>query len=95
VETCARFKFSEVKQNLDSIISFVDSDRQYNKRYLMLREMGQDVAREQHNRGTQTKIISFLNTVSIILSNIKQFMICNISFKTKLYCLRRHVKSIS
>jgi hypothetical protein len=29
-EMCAKFKFSEVKRNLDSIICFVDSNPQYN-----------------------------------------------------------------
>jgi hypothetical protein len=38
-ETCAKFKFSEVKQNLDSVISFVDPNPQHNKYYPMLREM--------------------------------------------------------
>jgi hypothetical protein len=31
--------FSGVKQNLDTIISFVGSDPQYNKYYLKLRDM--------------------------------------------------------
>jgi nucleoside-triphosphatase THEP1 len=39
------FKFSAVKQNLDFIISFVDSNPEYNKYYLMLREMRQHVAK--------------------------------------------------
>jgi hypothetical protein len=39
-----KFKFSEVEQNLN-IISFV-SDQQYNKYYLMLREVKQDVVKE-------------------------------------------------
>jgi hypothetical protein len=30
-ETCVKFRFPEVKQNLDSIIGFVDSNPQYNK----------------------------------------------------------------
>jgi hypothetical protein len=34
----------------------------------MLREMRQDIVKEQYRRGTQTKISSFLNTVSIIPS---------------------------
>jgi hypothetical protein len=32
---------------LELIISFVDSNPQYNKYYLMLREMGQDVVKQQ------------------------------------------------
>jgi hypothetical protein len=35
----------------------------------MLREMRQNVAKEQYKRGTQTKISSFLNTVSTKLNN--------------------------
>jgi hypothetical protein len=31
VETYSTFRFSEVKRNLDSIISFLESDPQYNK----------------------------------------------------------------
>jgi hypothetical protein len=54
-----RTKFSGMKRNLDSIISFVDSDPQYNKYYSKLRTMRQDVAKEQHEKGTQTKISSF------------------------------------
>jgi hypothetical protein len=34
----------------------------------MLRDVGQNVVKEEYNRGTQTKIGSFLNMVSIILS---------------------------
>jgi hypothetical protein len=30
-ETCAKFKFSEMKQTLASIISFVDSNPQHNE----------------------------------------------------------------
>jgi hypothetical protein len=45
-------KFSEVKQNLDSVISFVDSNPQYNKYYLMMREMRQGIVKEQFKRGT-------------------------------------------
>jgi hypothetical protein len=39
-------KRSGVKRNLDPIISFLDSNPQYNKYYLMLREMRQDVVKE-------------------------------------------------
>jgi hypothetical protein len=67
-EKCGKFKFSEVKQNLDPIISFVDFNPQYNKYYLMLREMRQDVVKEQYKRGTQAEISLFSNTGSIILS---------------------------
>jgi hypothetical protein len=67
-ETCAKLKFLEVKQNLDSIISSVDSNPQYSTYYLKLREIRQDVAKEQYKRGRQTEISSFLNTVTIILS---------------------------
>jgi hypothetical protein len=58
-ETCANFKFSEVKQNLNSIVSFVDSNPQCNEYYLTLVEMRKDVVKEQYKRGTQTKISSF------------------------------------
>jgi hypothetical protein len=37
-ETCAKINFSGIKQNLDTIISLVDSNPQYNKYFLMLRE---------------------------------------------------------
>jgi hypothetical protein len=37
----------------------VDADTQYNKYYLMPKEMRQDVVIEQYKRGTQTKISSF------------------------------------
>jgi hypothetical protein len=57
-ETCAKLKFSGVKQNFDSIISFVDCNPQYNKYYLMLREMRLDVVKEQYKRGTRSKISS-------------------------------------
>jgi hypothetical protein len=67
-ETCTKFKFSEMKQNLDCITGFVDSSPQYNKYYLMPREMKQNMVKEQYQRGIQTKISSFLNTVPIILS---------------------------
>jgi hypothetical protein len=46
-EICAKFKFSEVKENLDFSISFVDSNPQDNKYYLMLREVTQDLMEEQ------------------------------------------------
>jgi hypothetical protein len=59
-ETCAKFKLSKGKLYLDSVISFVDSNRQYNKHYLMLKEMMQDVVKERYKRETQTKICSFL-----------------------------------
>jgi hypothetical protein len=42
----------------------VDSNPQYSKQ-----ERGQDVAKERYKRETQTKISTFLNMVSIILSN--------------------------
>jgi hypothetical protein len=58
-ETCEKFKLSEVKQNLDSIISLY---------YLMLREMKQDVPKEQYKREHKPKYVHFLSTVSIILS---------------------------
>jgi hypothetical protein len=45
---------------MDSVVSFVGSDSQHNKYYLMLREMRQDVVKEQYKRGTQTKVSSFL-----------------------------------
>jgi hypothetical protein len=66
----AKFKFLEVKQNLDSINSFVDPNPQYvyNKYCLQMGEVRQDVTKEQHKRGTYTKYVNFLNTVSIILS---------------------------
>jgi hypothetical protein len=48
-------KFSEVKQNLDSVISFVDCNLQYNKYYLIR----QDTVKEQYKRGTHTKISLF------------------------------------
>jgi hypothetical protein len=38
-EKHAKFKFSEVKQNLNPVISFVDSNPQYDKYYVMLREV--------------------------------------------------------
>jgi hypothetical protein len=57
-ETCAKFKFFEVKQ-LGYIIIFVDSSPQYNKYCLMLREMRQDVVNECYKMRTQTKISSF------------------------------------
>jgi hypothetical protein len=58
-ETCGKFRFSDVKQNLVSIISFVDCNPQYNKYYLMLKEMRQDVVKEHYKRGTQPKTSSF------------------------------------
>jgi hypothetical protein len=50
-ETCAKFRFSEVKQKLGSVISFVDCNPQYNKYQLMLMEMRQDVGKEQGKGG--------------------------------------------
>jgi hypothetical protein len=47
-----------VKQTLDSSVNFVDYNPQYNKYYLMLREMRQDVVREQYKIGTKTKLNS-------------------------------------
>jgi hypothetical protein len=55
-ETRTKFKFSKMKQNVDSIVNFVDSNSQYNEYYLILREMRQDVVKEQNKRGIQTKI---------------------------------------
>jgi hypothetical protein len=49
---------------MDSIISYVDS----NKHYVMLWGMRRDIVKEQYKRGTQIKILSFLNMVLIILS---------------------------
>jgi hypothetical protein len=60
------FIFSEIKQNLDSVISFVDSNPQYNKYYLILMKMTQDVLKEQY-KDTETKISSYFKTVSVIL----------------------------
>jgi hypothetical protein len=60
-EICANFKFSEVKQNLDS-------NPQYNTYYLILREVRHDVVIERYKTGTQTEISSFFKTVSIVLS---------------------------
>jgi hypothetical protein len=45
-ETYAKFTFSDVKPILDSIISFVISSPQYNKYYLMVREIRQDIVKE-------------------------------------------------
>jgi hypothetical protein len=45
--TCEKFKLSEVKQNMDFVISFVDSHPQYIRYYLMLRDVRQDVVTEQ------------------------------------------------
>jgi hypothetical protein len=74
-ETCENLRFSEVKQNLDPIISFVDSNPQYNKHYLMLTEMKQDVAKEQYNRGTQTEISSIFDTGTIILCRLPKMFL--------------------
>jgi hypothetical protein len=54
-ETYAKFKFSEVKQNLDSSINFVDSDPQYNKYYLMLMDVKQDVVKELYKKEHKPK----------------------------------------
>jgi hypothetical protein len=48
--------FSEVKQNLDFIISFVDSHPKNDKYYPVLREIRQEAVKEQHKRGTQNRI---------------------------------------
>jgi hypothetical protein len=70
IKIFAKLRFSEVKQTLDFIISFTDSNPQYNKYYLMLREMRRDVIKEQHKKVTQNQNkLTFLNAVSIILSN--------------------------
>jgi hypothetical protein len=55
-----KFKFTEEKQNLESIITFVDPNPQYNKYDIMLEERRQDTVKEQYKRGTGTKISSFL-----------------------------------
>jgi hypothetical protein len=51
---------------MDSVISFVDSNPQHHKCYLILKEIRQDVVEEQYKRGTETKISTYLNTVSVI-----------------------------
>jgi hypothetical protein len=51
-------RFSEVKQNLDSVIGFVGSNPGYNNCCLMLRQMRLDVVKEQDEGGTETKISS-------------------------------------
>jgi hypothetical protein len=56
---CMKFIFSNMKQNLGSIISFMDTNPKYNKYYQMLREVSQDVVKEQYKRRTQTKTNSF------------------------------------
>jgi hypothetical protein len=56
-QACAEFRFSEVKQNLDS--SFVDSYPQCKKYCLMLKEVVQDLLDGQYKIGTQTKINLF------------------------------------
>jgi hypothetical protein len=48
-------KFSEVKQNLNSIISFVNSNQHYNKYYLMMREMRQDTVKEHRKEEHKPK----------------------------------------
>jgi hypothetical protein len=61
-------QFSEAKQNLDSIISFVGSNPQYNKYYLNFREIRQDtVKRTIQNRNTNQNNFIFKH---IILNNL-------------------------
>lgn len=57
-----KFQIFKMKQNLDHIISFVDSNPQHNKYYLMQRKVRQDVVREQYKGGTQTEISSIFST---------------------------------
>jgi hypothetical protein len=53
-----RVQIIRSETNLDSIISFVDSSPHYNRYYLMLRELRQNVVKEQYKRGTQVEISS-------------------------------------
>jgi hypothetical protein len=48
-----------VKQNWNTIFNFDDSNPQYKKYHLMLKEMRQEVIKEHCKRGTQTNINSF------------------------------------
>jgi hypothetical protein len=60
-----------VKQNLDSIISFVDFNPQYNNYYLMLREMRQDVITEEQKQ----KDVHFLNKISVTLCRLPKMFL--------------------
>lgn len=54
-----KLTFSEVKQNLYSIVTFVDSNQQYDKYYVILREMRQDVVKKSTKEEHKRKLVHF------------------------------------
>jgi hypothetical protein len=62
---------SKVRENLDAVINFIDTDPEFQKYYLIIKEMCQEIIKKQYNRAKQSTISTFFKPVASVREESK------------------------